>query len=426
MANRKLNKGDTIWEFTVLDPSRRVAGKTREDGTSRSYAAALVRCSCSTPENPVELVVYQHHLRSGNTKSCGHYGREIARILPRKPRPPRPKRMHLKVRISVNVDPETMEARKTVRRTWSSIKDRCFNPNVKTYRDYGGRGITLWAPWVKDSNAFIDWVLENIGPRPDGRSIDRIDVNGNYEPGNLRWATDSEQMSNTRNQLDPMNGVIPVPDASTFGYLIMRDGEKFRESGFATPEDASEARDTLLGVLEERGRRGARRYIRKIAEDRESVRNDTLESARREAEKARDDAARALEDARSAVREAAALENAARKQAHKDWLTNRARRWRRMNETMTLSEVARAEGVTTATVSAELKRRGFDVVLHNGTGYPGVKEIARNGRVRYEARMVIDGRRRTIGTFKTAEEASDAYQAVKTAETALSRGFSAS
>lgn len=79
-------------------------------------------------------------------------------------------------------------------RTWVSIKTRCFNPNAANYQYYGGRGITMCDEWRDSFEAFA----LAVGPKPDGTSIDRIDNDGNYQPGNVRWATHSEQMRNRR------------------------------------------------------------------------------------------------------------------------------------------------------------------------------------------------------------------------------------
>jgi len=78
---------------------------------------------------------------------------------------------------------------------WANMRDRCFNPRRSTYRYYGGRGITVCDRWWNSYENF----LADVGRRPGpGYSLDRIDVNGNYEPGNVRWATRSQQNANQR------------------------------------------------------------------------------------------------------------------------------------------------------------------------------------------------------------------------------------
>lgn len=80
---------------------------------------------------------------------------------------------------------------------WQCIKSRCYNPNLNNYFDYGGRGISMYPLWKDDYIAFRDYIGH---PPADGKkySIDRIDNNGNYEPGNVRWATDVQQGRNKR------------------------------------------------------------------------------------------------------------------------------------------------------------------------------------------------------------------------------------
>jgi hypothetical protein len=82
-------------------------------------------------------------------------------------------------------------------RTWCAMRERCGSKKHRAYPRYGGRGITVCERWQKFSNFLAD-----MGARPPGTSIDRIDNNGNYEPGNCRWATAIQQR---RNQSPPVS-----------------------------------------------------------------------------------------------------------------------------------------------------------------------------------------------------------------------------
>jgi hypothetical protein len=81
-------------------------------------------------------------------------------------------------------------------RSWASMVQRCTNPKRKDFLRYGGRGISVCDRWLKSFSAF----LADMGERPPGTTLDRIDNNGNYEPGNCCWSTISEQNYNQRSR----------------------------------------------------------------------------------------------------------------------------------------------------------------------------------------------------------------------------------
>lgn len=120
-------------------------------------------------------IIRSGHLTSGATESCGCIQREKARL-----------------RFLTHGLRKTREYR-----AWRAAKDRCFRAKCGNFADYGGRGITMCEEWRDDFTAF----LRDMGPCPPGHTLERRDVNGNYEPSNCCWATQTTQARNKRTSL---------------------------------------------------------------------------------------------------------------------------------------------------------------------------------------------------------------------------------
>lgn len=136
------------------------------------------RCLCECG-NYVDVLPY--NLKRSNTKSCGCLNDDV------------------------RIEHSTKHGDRHTRlySIWTGIKTRCFDKNNATYKRYGGRGITMCDEWKNSYTEFRDWAVNN-GYSDDGcdsLSIDRIDVNGNYEPNNCRWSTAKVQANNRRNTI---------------------------------------------------------------------------------------------------------------------------------------------------------------------------------------------------------------------------------
>lgn len=141
----------------------------------------LCRCSCGTERN-----VVQNSLKAGLSNSCGCTKAEKIGAAAR-----------LRIKHGgARWQSATGKRKDSEYHIWLGMRSRCSNPNSTAYADYGGRGIKVCDRWQNDYAAF----LADVGKRPSpAYSIDRINNDGNYEPSNVRWATDEQQGRNKRN-----------------------------------------------------------------------------------------------------------------------------------------------------------------------------------------------------------------------------------
>ena len=157
------------------------------------------KCECGTVR---DFKIYR--LTNATTVSCGCYAKELAKVMGKDVYERNLKSHDFQKNNKPHnfVDGDNSKAYKTethyIARLWQGIKQRCYNPNEYGYKWYGARGIQMYNPWINDRQLFKKWILENLGERPEGYSIDRIDVDGNYEPGNIRWADKNTQSKNKR------------------------------------------------------------------------------------------------------------------------------------------------------------------------------------------------------------------------------------
>ena len=156
----EIKSGDRYNKLTII---KEVEPKQYGKKFNRRF---LCKCDCGN-----ETIVCLSRLRSNHTKSCGCI-RGISTI-----------HGHTKNKINT----------KTYN-SYIGMKQRCYYVNHKFYENYGGRGIIMCDRWLESFNNF----LEDMGERPEGCTIDRINSDGNYTPDNCRWSTTSEQSKNRR------------------------------------------------------------------------------------------------------------------------------------------------------------------------------------------------------------------------------------
>ena len=122
------------------------------------------------------------------------------------------------------------KAQHPLKPTWYSMLARCFNEHTSNYEDYGGRGITVCDRWADPENGY-DNFLADMGPRPEGFSIDRIDFDGDYEPSNCRWTDSVTQCRNRRSTKLKGEDVIEAFRLRDAGLKLNEIGDLFGCTG---------------------------------------------------------------------------------------------------------------------------------------------------------------------------------------------------
>lgn len=161
-----IKKGQRFGFFTVIKEADR---KRKPNG--HTYRIFTVKCDCGTIKD-----VRLSSLKEGTTVSCGCFHKQNV------------KQTFAKSSITHG------KSKTPLYYVWMSMRRRCNNSNDKSYSRYGARGIKVCKEWNESFEAFAKYV----SPKPDGLTLDRINTLKGYEPGNVRWATYSEQARNTR------------------------------------------------------------------------------------------------------------------------------------------------------------------------------------------------------------------------------------
>jgi len=144
----------------------------------RQRKGIVWKCLCKCGN---EILVSSRHLQDGGTKSCGCWNTE------------RTRKMGKKSRVHGHSWKNGKQLKSPEYYSWATMKQRCLNKNAPNYDYYGGRGIRICEEWMAFPN-----FLNDMGKRTKGKSLDRIDPDGNYEPENCRWSNPDVQVKNRR------------------------------------------------------------------------------------------------------------------------------------------------------------------------------------------------------------------------------------
>lgn len=205
LSNNKTSElGRRFGKLVVVAEAEPWTRYNKSEQRVKNERRVLVRCDCGN-----EKVVHIRNLRAGQTKGCGCGQVEV-----------------MKKRVGED-NPVFKHGRSgtPIYSVWSGMIGRCENSKSANWSLYGGRGITVCARWRESFANF----LEDMGERPEGKTLDRIDNDGNYEPDNCRWATAAEQRFNQGARKPKLNpdAVRSIRDAIAGGASHQSQADKW-------------------------------------------------------------------------------------------------------------------------------------------------------------------------------------------------------
>ena len=175
--------GKKFGRLTVISLNEeKIKEEKGKNNKTRIYYNCLCDCGNTT-------IVEKGRLKNGNTKSCGCFHHEVVS------------------KMFITHGDSRNGKNKRLYSIYKNMKNRCYNKNGQDYNYYGGKGVIICDEWINDYMNFKNWALKN--GYSDNLTIDRINVNGNYEPSNCRWVDMKTQMNNTtQNHMITYNGEI--------------------------------------------------------------------------------------------------------------------------------------------------------------------------------------------------------------------------
>lgn len=210
-------EGERYGKLVVMEEAEPIYSKT-----GKMIRRWKCKCDCGN------ITIVRHgDLRNGSTVSCGCYNYEKESAV----------KTHGYSRTKLG-------------NVFEGMKQRCNNPKNKNYEKYGGRGIKICTEWLNDPKKFFDWAIKN--GYKEGLSIDRIDVNGNYEPDNCRWTDNETQCLNQRLRKDNKTGYKGIYySEGVYRVQITRNKKRYYFGSYKTLPEAIKVLEDAKAMVEE-------------------------------------------------------------------------------------------------------------------------------------------------------------------------------